>query len=302
MKISAFASVSYLWGPDDWKRHSSPRRFLVNLLTWPRSSILRSSLPLLLVLAAWTCAVWSFNIRFTPNALTYITTPLGLLLAFRVQSVVARFHEARQQWGKLIYVSRDLASMLAAAEPPVLLSTRLLCCKLLIAFGWATKANARPDDNLEQVLVTLLPPDQARGAAGARKPALAILSMLRRTTLPLPLPHHAALGVQSHISELNSLYGGMERLLSTPLSPTYLRHASRGLMLWLTLLPCGLLSAGCTTRAKLLLVVLSTAYVMLGIDEIGVQIEQPFDVLPLHGMAKGLTNDVRDQLLPDAPT
>ena len=77
-----------------------------------------------------------------------------------------------------------------------------------------------------------------------------------------------------------------------------MRHTVRGLLLWLALLPCGLLSAGCTTRAKLLLVVLSTAYVMLGIDEIGVQIEQPFDVLPLHGMARGLTYDVRDELLP----
>ena len=35
----------------------------------------------------------------------------------------------------------------------------------------------------------------------------------------------------------------------------------------------------------------------LTVDEIGVQIEQPFDVLPLHGMARALTNDVRDELL-----
>ena len=68
----------------------------------------------------------------------------------------------------------------------------------------------------------------------------------------------------------------MERLISTPLSPMYMRHTSRGLLLWLAMLPAGLLSAGCTTLPKLLLVVTSTAYIMLGIDEIGIQIEQPF--------------------------
>jgi putative membrane protein len=75
-----------------------------------------------------------------------------------------------------------------------------------------------------------------------------------------------------------------------------MRHTSRGLLLWLALLPSGLLGAGCTTLPKLLLVVLTTAYIMLGIDEIGIQIEQPFDILPLHALATVLTRDVEDQL------
>eukprot|EP00967_Tisochrysis_lutea_P030752 scaffold36132_cov34-Tisochrysis_lutea.AAC.5 len=36
---------------------------------------------------------------------------------------------------------------------------------------------------------------------------------------------------------------------------------------------------------------------MLGIDEIGIQIEQPFGALPLHGLATLLTLDVADELL-----
>ena len=65
------------------------------------------------------------------------------------------------------------------------------------------------------------------------------------------------------------------------------------------MLPCGLLAAGCTTCSKLVLVVVATAYTMLGIDEIGVQLEQPFDVLPLDSMAKVLTRDVADEFLRD---
>ena len=102
--------------------------------------------------------------------------------------------------------------------------------------------------------------------------------------------------LQDRISELTLCFGGMERILSTPLSPTYQRHTSRGIMLWLLLLPLGLIGAGCTTLLKMCLVEVAIAYVMLGIDEIGIQIEQPFDVLPLHALATGITNDVGDQL------
>ena len=86
-----------------------------------------------------------------------------------------------------------------------------------------------------------------------------------------------------------------------PLSPMYMRHTQRGLLLWLFLLPSGLLSAGCTSLAKLCLVVTCVAYLMLGIDEIGMQIEQPFDALPLHGLAVTLTKDVVDELCPLEP-
>ena len=63
------------------------------------------------------------------------------------------------------------------------------------------------------------------------------------------------------------------------------------------MLPCGLLSAGCGSLPKLLAVVSVVGYIMLGIDEIGIQIEAPFEVLPLQALANGLTRDVADELL-----
>ena len=98
------------------------------------------------------------------------------------------------------------------------------------------------------------------------------------------------------ISDLNLLYGGIERLISTPLAPMYMRHYQRGLLAWLFLLPCGLTKAGCSTALKLVCVVASAAYLFLGIDEIGLQIEQPFFLLPVHKLAEGLTRDVVEEL------
>jgi putative membrane protein len=98
------------------------------------------------------------------------------------------------------------------------------------------------------------------------------------------------------VSDLNLLYGGIERLISTPLAPMYMRHYQRGLLAWLFLLPCGLTKAGCSTALKLVCVVASAAYLFLGIDEIGLQIEQPFFVMPVHRLAEGLTRDVVEEL------
>ena len=130
-----------------------------------------------------------------------------------------------------------------------------------------------------------------------RKPALALLGLLRLSTQRLSMSTHAARHTTEAITELDRLYGGFERLLSFPLSPMYMRHTQRGLLLLLATLPCGLLNAGCTTLTKLVLVVTCVAYLMLGIDEIGIQIEQPFEVLPLHLLAAILTRDVADQIM-----
>ena len=184
-RISTLSTVSKLWTFEDWQRHSSRGRFLVNLITWPRSTIARALSPVLITLALWCCVVWTYKITFTASSLGYLASPLGLLLAFRVNSVIARFHEARLLWGQVIFVARDLASTLAAASN-VPLATRLMCCRLLVAFGWATKAMLRPTDDVASVLDTLLPPpsfgDSAACAAATRKPALTLLSMMRRAT------------------------------------------------------------------------------------------------------------------------
>ena len=296
-KVSQFSTLHKLWTIEDWDQHTDPFRYLVLALTWYKSTILRSLWPVLVAYAVWCRIVWVFKLTVTPNALAYLASPLGLLLAFRVNTVVARFHEARLQWGLLIFHSRDLASTLAASSFHIPLATRLHCCRLLVAFSWAVKAATRPDDNLASVLTTLLAQEEAQAVASSRKPPTALLSSLRRVLLPLPLPPHAALAVQESVSELNRLYGGIERLLSTPLSPTYMRHALRGLFIWLIMLPAGLISSGCTSFAKLVVVATAVAYVMLGIDEIGVQIENPFDILPQHALAGALTRDVAEELL-----
>ena len=69
-------------------------------------------------------------------------------------------------------------------------------------------------------------------------------------------------------------------------SPSYHRHCSRALIVWLGALPFALEGQG-HSALQTLVAVASTAFLLLGIDHIAIEIEQPFDVLPLHVSGRG---------------
>jgi len=62
-------------------------------------------------------------------------------------------------------------------------------------------------------------------------------------------------------------------------------------MLWLGSLPFVLEGLGCHPLQTLVSVAAST-FLLLGIDQIAIEIEQPLDVLPLHAFAQRMSTDV----------
>ena len=65
-----------------------------------------------------------------------------------------------------------------------------------MAFAWSVKAANRYERDAGPVVRTLLPQGDADVVMGARKPPLALLSLLRRATQPLNLPMHESLELQ----------------------------------------------------------------------------------------------------------
>ena len=84
--------------------------------------------------------------------------------------------------------------------------------------------------------------------------------------------------LDQHVQKLTTALGGCERILRTPLPTSYTRHTSRFLVIWLHMMPLVLYpSMGLATMPASLFV----AWALLGIEDIGVRLEEPFDVLPL---------------------
>ena len=73
--------------------------------------------------------------------------------------------------------------------------------------------------------------------------------------------------------------------------PSYHRHGSRAILVWLGSLPFVLEGIGCHPL-QTIFSLLCTTWLLLGIDQIAIEVEQPLDVLPLHVFASSMANDV----------
>ena len=82
-----------------------------------------------------------------------------------------------------------------------------------------------------------------------------------------------------YLKALSNVLGGCERLLKTPIYTSYTNHLSRFLFMWCSALPLAMYPLVGPTGTVPVCAVLS--YFMLGIEDVGVRTEQPFDVLPL---------------------
>ena len=112
---------------------------------------------------------------------------------------------------------------------------------------------------------------------------------------------------EEKIQVLEQVLGTYNRLVTSPIPPTYSRHLSRVLSIGLLAFPLSLLAKTTTMAAtisltslvaRLMGTALATsvaAYVLMGIDEVGMDIENAFRILPLQQMAASAQGMVAQQ-------
>ena len=116
-------------------------------------------------------------------------------------------------------------------------------------------------------------------------------------------PHgHAGYGVIVGWVPKKSRLAKCEKMLRTPIPLGYTRYTVRFLWIWLTLLPFALVrtfkdfGAGTWWEDKpqpvLVLAMFFIGFIFLSIEDIAVQIEEPFAILPLELHQKYLEKDV----------
>jgi predicted membrane chloride channel (bestrophin family) len=90
--------------------------------------------------------------------------------------------------------------------------------------------------------------------------------------------------------------GGCERLFRTPIPLSYTRHTSRLLLFWLAYLPLALFAE---LRWHALFVAPLLVLILFGIDEIGVELEEPFTLLPLETLCDAIKAQSTELLAAD---
>jgi ion channel-forming bestrophin family protein len=244
-----------------------------------------------------TCVLWSalvvcyhhfvrpVSVPSTVHGL--VGTALGLLLVFRTNSSYDRFWEGRRMWGGIVNETRNLArgACVHLKDDPALLGEVV---RWTVAWAYASMHSLRGRSDLGPI-AGRLPPDEVEAAIGAQHTPLAVAT---RISLSLHeakqrglISDYIQAALDQNVQLLIDYLGACERIRKTPLPFAYVVHLRRALILYCFTLPFALVEAfGWGTVLDTLLV----AYVFFGIEEIGVEIEDPFgeddNDLPVEGI------------------
>lgn len=272
-----------------------------------RGSMLREIFSRIAICVIWSLivVVWHQTqqtpaINFPLHGHTLTGVALGLLLVFRTNVSYERFWEGRRQWGNIVNDSRNLARLgcsLLKNEPELL--RRWLTWT--IQFSWSVMNRLRGRQEMGP-MKSGLPSSEVEATEKAQHIPLAVS---RRMTEELELARQRGLisdiqqmTLDGGIQRLIDALGACERIHNTPLPFAYMVHLRRALICYLATLPMALVAdfRWLTIPATLLI-----AYVMLGIEEIGVEIEDPFgedeNDLPLQSMCETIESNL-SELMP----
>lgn len=243
-----------------------------------------------------------FDLAVPETAHALIGAALGLLLVFRTNASYDRFWEGRKLWGGMVNETRNLARLSSTwiADRPDLVRQILLWT---IAFPWCTMYRLRESRELGD-LRDELPSDQVAAVAAADHVPLAvarrITALIEEARAAGAISDIQQTQIDQNVQLLIDYLGGCERIRSTPLPFAYAVHLRRALIAYCFTLPLALVSRfGWDTIIATLLL----AYVLFGIEEIGVEIEDPFGTdendLPLDEICRNIEGNLRD-ILPRA--
>lgn len=307
------SSYTKSWTVEDWKGHQLPsrQRYSTHVRSWFASPTFQSTLPTLLVCLIWTllCVVAFSQCRTIQNfvqqspfstSISSFSSPISILLALKTNRALNRLNEARNQWGIMIRVCTSLAGMVVNYVSPVDSQQGLLMGRYLAVFGWSMKGVLRVEDD-SLVLQTILPTEEAtwlRNCPGDHPNA--IIFRLRNILASMSqengnrLPGTASGVMEDRLEELEQAVGIIRRLMASPIPPTFTRMTSRTLCLFLFFLPLALISTG-TNPFGILVLSMLQSYIFVGIDEISVEVENPFPLLPMFTLSQNLEENVGNQ-------
>jgi len=242
------------------------------------------------------------NLAIAGGVHTLVGVALGLLLVFRTNASYDRFWEGRRLIGHIVNNARDLARQLACYLDRSTPALRAAQGDLVVALYATIRRHLRAERTWPE-LASRLSAEQLAALAAVRTPPILIGRWLGDTLAAEAaagrLSEHRLALLDGAISDILDALGGCERILRTPVPFAYAHHIKGFLTIWCFTVPLALLpSMGWYTAAAAAVV----AYAMFGIDEIGVEIEDPFGYdandLPLDAIGDGVATDVEQATRP----
>jgi len=267
-------------------------RSWVAILVRVRGSVVPRLLPRMLLAAAFgvgaVLLLEHHAFKIPTLAHTLVGVALGLLLVFRTNASYDRYWEGRRLIGAMVNRTRDIGRQITVYVEGA--ETRTKLATLVRAFYWLSAQTLRKHDNLDELAHVLDDAQRARLAPVAHRASVVltwITELVRAEAAAGRLSEQRLQLVDANLTGFNDYLGGAERILRTPIPFAYAQHIKIFVVLFCFSAPFAMADLmGWATPAVAALLALA----LFGIDEIGVEIEDPFgddpNDLPIDSIGK----------------
>ena len=226
---------------------------------------------------------------------------LGLLLVFRTNTSYERFWEGRKAWGTITASIRNLGHLIwvsIAETEPTDREKKISTLRLLVAFAVATKLHLR-QQAIDSELEALMTPDQFLKLKAVRLTPLQLAVWIGDY---LQQQYNRNLVTTNQLTAMNVLVNELleaittcERILLTPIPLAYAIYLKRLLLIYCLCLPFQVVD---TLHLWTTPIAIILSFVLLGIEEIGTEIENPFgnyaNDLPLEEICTIILDNIED--------
>ncbi|MCJ2542978.1 bestrophin family protein [Thermostichus vulcanus] len=232
---------------------------------------------------------------FVPNVV------LSLMLVFRTNTAYERFWEGRKAWGSLVNNVRNLARLIWVAieeQQPGDREEKIRTLYLLPAFAVAMKQHLR-QEFLPEEIQSLVSPQQLQRLKDLNHPPLQIAfwigDYLQQQYETRRVEVYQLTIMVERLNNMVDALGACERILMTPMPLAYALHLKQLLLLYSLSLPFQMVqNLGWMTG----LITGLVSFMLFGIEEIGIEIENPFgrdpNNLPLDAICRKMQHNIAD--------
>ena len=202
---------------------------------------------------------------------TLVGVALGLLLVIRTNASCDGWWEGRRLLGAMVNRTRDLARQVASFAPEQKDRVQSIQ-RHLVAFYKLGTQGLRGEHELGAVKDLLSEADMERLEKIDARGSVALVLLTREiTALQLDAPLRQL--VDANVTQLMDALGSCERIMRTPVPFAYAQHIKLLVFLFCTTVPFVMVDS---MRRATPAVSAVLAFALFGIDEIGVEIEDPF--------------------------
>jgi ion channel-forming bestrophin family protein len=277
-----------------------------HIFVW-KGSVVKGIFPRVLFFMLWTALItWLYWEGYIPKekkidmvVYNVIGLALGLLLVFRTNTSYDRYWEGRKLLGATVNSCRTLARLFCSLIPAEDKKTRSEIAELLSSFNFAVKERLR--DGVKPEHLPMLRKEYLDEAFKFDHVPNGIMKLLNAKIQEAIIKYKASdsmqLSISNELTTITNNMGGMERIRFTPVPFAYAAHLQLFIMIYFIFLPFGLYAQLQWLAVPAIGII---SLILLGINEIGVEIEDPFgddpNDLPVDTICENIQKNVTEIL------